>query len=211
MAANVMAVIFVLVGACAGARYCWKTLTHRNEPRLATWLIFFVAAMLSLWSYCVHAHAHAHASFVASIANRFDVVEVCVITIAILISARHDRRRLKFKPVDYFCLGGAALIVVLWVGTGSSLWAYILLQILMCVAYCSTIGHLFKVKINTEPFDVWLASLGIALLALVPPLLVRPIDWLAIAYPVRAALCVLTLLFVMRHYHRRVLSANKPR
>ena len=81
----------------------------------------------------------------------------------------------------------------------------------MCVAYWPTFQHMYRVKVNTEPFDVWLASLGIALLALVPPLLVRPLDGLAIAYPVRAALCVSTLLFVMRHYHRRALSMNVPR
>ena len=60
-------------------------------------------------------------------------------------------------------------------------------------------------KLNTEPFHVWLASFGIAVLALVPPLLVRPCDWLAVVYPGRATLSVLVLLFAMRHYHRKTM------
>ena len=79
MAANTMAIVFALVAAFAGGRYCWKALTHRIAPRLATWLIFLVASALSLASYL--AHAHTHASFAASIANRFDVVEVGAIVV----------------------------------------------------------------------------------------------------------------------------------
>jgi len=151
--------------------------------------------------------ALAVSSFAASIANRFDVIEVGAIVISILISARHDRERLRLGKFDLWCLGAAVLIGILWIRTGSSFWAYVLLQVLMCVGYWPMLQHLLKMKSNTEPFDVWLASFGIAALALVPPLHVRPYDWLAVVYPGRATLSVLILLSAMWYYHRK----TKPR
>jgi uncharacterized membrane protein len=209
IAANVTAIVIVLLVAAASWRYCWKTLAHRIAPRLATWLIFLVASALSLASY--YAHEHAQASFVANIANHVDVIQLVAIVVSVLISAKHERERLRLGEFDLWCLASAALIAFLWVATGSSLATNLLLQVLMCVGYGPTLWHLFKEKRNTEPFDVWCASLGIAMLALLPPLLSRPRDWLAIIYVGRATLSVMVILGVMWYFHRREISLNMPR
>ena len=209
MVAKLIAAAVVLLVASASGRYCWKTLTHRIAPRLATWLIFFVASTLSLASY--YAHARAQASFVANIGNHVDVIELVAIVVSVLISARYERERLRLEPFDMWCLAFAGLIVAFWTVTGSSLAANILLQILICVGYCPTLQHLFKERRNTEPFDVWCASLVIAVLAIVPPFLVRHRDWLAIAYAGRATLSVMIVLGVMWHFHRREVLLNRPR
>jgi hypothetical protein len=207
MAANAIAIVFVAVAIFANGRYCWKTLTHRIAPRLATWLIFFVASGLSLASYL--AHADARTSFAANIGNRTDVVSLLVIIAAILFSARYEPERRRLKRFDWWCLAGAVLIVTLWVATGSSVSANLLLQVLMCVGYFPTLQHLFVEKRNTEPFDVWGVSLGLAALALIPSIIAW--DALAIVYAGRATLSVMVTLAVMWHFHRREVFLNKPR
>jgi ABC-type xylose transport system permease subunit len=204
-------IAFALIAAAAfgSGRYCWNTLTHRITPKLATWLIFLVGSLLSLASY--RAHVHQGTSFVSNIANYIDAVTLVAIVASVLISARHERDRLQLNCFDLWCLASAALIAFLWIVTGASLLANLLLQVLMCVGYFPTLKHLFKEKRNTEPFDSWLASLGIATLALVPPLLALPRDWLGVVYTGRGVTCVVITLFVMRYYHYREDLSVGPR
>ena len=208
-AARVVAVIFVVAATFAGGRYCWKTLTHRIAPRLATWLIFLVASGLSLWSYRVHDHAMA--AIETNIENRVDVVELVAIVLAVIISARHDRERLRLSGFDWGCLVAAVAIVFIWGATGSSFWTNILLQALMCIGYGPTFWHLLRERRNTEPFDMWCVSLGIAALGLVPPLLVEPHDRLAIVYAGRAVVSVTLMLGLMWHCERQQKRVFVPR
>lgn len=205
MAANVIAIIFAVIAVIAGGRYCWKALTHRIAPRFATWLIFLVASGLSLASYMAH-HAGEKISLAANVANRVDVVELVAIIAAILWSSRYEPGRRHLKMFDWWCFVSAAAIVAVWAVTGSSFTANLLLQTLMCVGYFPTIQHLLKEKKNTEPFDVWCANLGIAMLALIPSLITK--DVLGIIYAGRAVLCVAAMIFAMWYFGRRAFSAG---
>ena len=205
---NIVAVVaFVLIAIAifADGRYCWKTLTHRIGPRLATWLIFLVGSSLSLASY--RAHVHVGTSFVSNIANYIDATGLVLIVASVLISARHEPERLRLKRFDWWCLVAAAAIVVLWIATGANVAANLLLQVLMCIGYSPTFKHLYQEKRNTEPFDSWIANLCISTLSLIPPLLSRPCDWLGVVYAGRAVVCVVIILFAMRHYHHRGISS----
>jgi hypothetical protein len=206
MVANAAAVVFVVLGAFIYGRYCWKTLTHRIAPRLATWLIFIVASWLSLASYLFHVHADAKTLFVANIGNRADAVALTVILVSVWFSARDDPKRRRLRKFDWGCLAAAGLIVILWIATRSNLWAFILLQALMCVGYGPTLWHMLKEKRNTEPFDVWWVNLGLAALSLIPPILIK--DSFGIVYAVRAILSVATILSVMGWAHRQNLRRS---
>ena len=98
---NIVAiVVFALISIAifADGRYCWKTLTHRITPRLATWLIFLVGSSLSLASY--RAHVHAGTSFMSNIANYIDVTGLVLIVASVLISARHEPERLRLNRFE---------------------------------------------------------------------------------------------------------------
>ena len=140
-----------------------------------------------------------------------DAVELLAIVAAILFSSRHEPERRHLKRFDWYCLASAFLIVMLWAATGSNVMANLLLQMLMCVGYGPTLWHLLKEKRNTEPLDIWCANLFLALLALAPPLLSRPCDWLAVIYAGRATLCVVVLLAVMVYFHRQKVVSTQPR
>jgi hypothetical protein len=131
------------------------------------------------------------------------------IFLAILFSSRHEPERRRFKRFEVWCFVAAAFIVALWAVTGSSFWAFIFLQALMCVGYGPTLMHLLRGRRVTEPFDVWSVNLLLGFISLVPALLSRYRDWLAIIYAVRATLCVSAILSVMWYFHRK--TRNLPR
>jgi len=203
-----IAIAFAAGAVLVNGRYCWKTLAHRIEPRLASWLIFCVASMIGLVSYRLHEGVRA--SVMTNIMNHSDVLWISAITISILISARHEPERLRLSRFDRWCLALAGSIIVFWVATGSSLSANILSQVLMCVGYGPMFWSFYRTKRNTEPFDVWLATLGGVMIGIIPPLLAQPHDWLAILYACRAIFCVAVTLAMMWHYHRRAVILAKP-
>jgi len=183
------AIVAVILTFAAGAWYCFQIASGAVTPSLATWLIFGVATMISLWSYLKTPRKD---ELIANIGNKLDPIMTLVIIAFILLSPKSDKGLYAF---DYACMAFSVVVLVLWAVSGSALLANILIQLIIVAGYFPTCYKMIHEGKNTESFVMWGANFVIALLFLGSQFRIR--DRLGILYSARGAVSIAIILLIM--------------
>ena len=183
----------LVLGFAADAWYCSQIMLGTISPALATWLIFAVAATVSLVSYLTDNEKEK--PFIANVANRFVVMVVWVVVLFVAFSPKSD---IHLHNFDIGCFVVVAFILVMWAMTHSAVMANLFIQLVMVAGYAPTLFRIFHQHRNTETFVTWGMNFAVAVLFLVPS--IRHRDRLAMVYAGRATVCVATILAVMAYF-----------
>ena len=181
-------IVAMLMGAVS-IWYCYLSVTGKIEPVLSTWLLFFLASSLGLWTY-INA-GKSERSFAVNINNSADVVFTGVI-LACLLYLKADA---GFTPFGVFCIGLAGAVFAYYLLRRNAAVANIAVNSVLTIAYFPTFERLWNANHNTESFGIWLTVWVAQVFALYNPLKAR--DLLAIIYASRAFVLVSSVLVLM--------------
>lgn len=184
-----LAILFVVITGIVNVRYALLAARGDIHPTLATWLLFWVAVVLS---FCTYRNTEQR-SAVDNIANTSDVVTVSIVLFA--LGFRYGWRGFLFGAFDAWCLGASALIFFFWIVSRRHVAANLATQGILVVAYIPTIRNLLVARENPESFLVWGAILVASLIAFW--IAAREKNKLAMLYAVRAAVSVGVVLILM--------------
>ena len=190
----------VLVGIIMVARAFYLIRKRAITPVFSTWLMFAVAASMSLASYLFSKNPN----FMDNILNLIDVVALWTMVFALFVY-NGGIAQLKFKRFEIYCLGGSGLITLFWILSRDSEATNLAVQVLLAIGYFPTIKKLWKASIQTESFFVWGAGFLLSVSSLYLPL--HRGNSLAIIYAVRAASMSGFVLFLMWRIQMRVKKA----
>ncbi|OGY96375.1 MAG: hypothetical protein A2122_01380 [Candidatus Liptonbacteria bacterium GWB1_49_6] len=171
--------------------YSLQILAGPVDPSSATWLIFWIAVMLSFSTY----RRSERKSAVDNIANASDIAGTSIIFGAVFY--RGGVQALHFKAFDAGCLVAAMMIIGFWAVTKNHIMANLLTQVLLVVGYFPTISKLLASKENTESLAAWFIMWAGSALALYPPLAAEEKNWLAAVYAIRALIFTSVLIGIM--------------
>ncbi len=134
-----------------------------THPAIATWTMFEIAIVLSLWSYS----SLGQNGIVSNIVNFADAFLVVAILGAIVITPDPDKY--KMEKMDASCFFALGLVLVFWLARRDALATNLATQAIMTIAYLPTLFKMRRMGKNTEPFLPWvmiwlsgLAGLAIA-------------------------------------------------
>ena len=191
---NLAAIIVVALVFYLGLRYCLKFLRREISPRIATWLIFEIGAVMSLGSYLA---GHDHSLTKAAL-NAADCVQVTIILVVLLIG--RGRPQLDFTRKERLSLRISLVAAMAWLLAKTGRIGFVGFQTVMSVAYLPTLESLWRWKSGTppEPLDKWSINMLITLIGLAVDLSGKR-DYLAMIYPLRALiLCILVVGLILR-------------
>ncbi len=177
----------IVLGTCV--RYCWLTWHGDIHPVLTTWILFWVAVLLSFSTYW---SSEKH-SIIGNIGNAVDVVAVTTNLSCIVLLGRQTRFR--FTPTEIACLAACGIILVVWRLSRQHVVSNLALQVVMTVAYIPTIVQLWGASTNSESIVTWSLIWLAGVLSFIPAIIDR--DRLAIAYATRATIMVTVLIGLM--------------
>lgn len=184
-AALTTAVLMLVVGG----RYSWLTYQGEIQPVLATWLLFYVAIILSFWTYW---SSEKH-SLISNVQNAVDTIAVGMILFSIIFLGKNVR--LGFNGLELGCLIASGAVLVFWKMSKLHEVSNLTLQGIMAIAYLPTLYQLWQAAKNTESFGPWIVGWIASATALVPAIMDR--DKLAIVYAARALIFTSILLGLM--------------
>ncbi len=170
-------------------RYCQLVLNGKIQPVLATWLMFCISVSLSFSTY-VFTEKH---SITGNLGNVVDLFEVWAIFVTVIFYRRKNQR--IFNRLEIKCILASAAIVIFWIFTGQHAVSNLLLQIILVIAYAPLVQTLWLGPRNTEPLDVWTATLMVCAGAMY--LAVCRQDYLGMVYSGRAIILVSIVLFLI--------------
>lgn len=171
--------------------YSLQILAGPADPASATWLIFWIAVMLSFSTY----RKSKQRGMIDNIANTADIVGVSIIFSVVLY--RGGAESLRFYAFDAGCLIAAMVILGFWAITKNHIMANLLTQVLLVVGYFPTISKLVTSEKNPEPLTAWLVAWAGSALAVYPPLAAEKKNWLAAVYAIRALFFISVLIGIM--------------
>jgi hypothetical protein len=186
------ALTVALLQAGLAVWYCYQIYTCAIEPVLATWIVFFVATMLGLWTY-LRSQKNGADGLVTNAANATDVFVVSAILLAILLFGSNVR--LRFTQLDLASLAAAGCIGGYYLLRRDAFTSNIAVNVLMTLGFIPTFARLMAAQRNTESFSFWTFVLCVCAISLYNPIRAR--DLLAIVYPARAFVMVSIVLILM--------------
>ena len=161
------------------------------KPALAMWSFFTIAVAMSLTTYI----SSGEGTYIDNVLNTTDLIYVCAMTIATL---KYGDSSTKFKAFDLLCLGLVLLITAYWFISKQHFITNLAIQLILVIAYFPVFHRLFKTKVNTESFSLWLIMLVVSSLAVI-----NSEGQLAFIYSMRAVISILVLLSVMKFIQLR--------
>lgn len=179
-----MAIMLLVAG-----RYSWLIWKRKVEPVLSTWLLFFIATALSLWTYW----SREQHSLTSNIANLADMFVVTAILLSIICFGKEVS--LGFKNFELWCFASSGIILILWRLSEWHVVSNFMLQGILAVGYVPTFIRLLKAQKNTEAFEIWIGVWLASLIAILPAF--QAGDWVAIVYPARALLSASVMIGLM--------------
>lgn len=174
-----------------GLWYCYLILDHQIEPVLSSWLLFFIASSLGLWTY--FKAKRSDRSAITNMANTSDVFVTGSVLACLALFGRDIR--FGFNSFEWVCFGIAGAILLYHLIRHDGRTANIAVNGLLVLGYLPTIAHLWTADHNTESFALWLVVLIAAMIALYNP--IKEKDFLATLYASRAVVLVGIILALM--------------
>lgn len=149
------------------------------------WGFFTLAVGMSLITYM----KQGTFSLTGNILNTTDLFFTVSVTVSILLFGDSSTR---FNRFDVFCLAIVLMIVAFWVLTQNHLWANLMIQGILVIAYFPVISRMLITRQNNESYLIWSGMLLAAVLALFSTR-----GELAFVYTTRAVVCIVLLMAVM--------------
>ncbi len=171
-----------------GTLYVWSMGSLGVRPVFTTWLLFFVASSLSLWTYW-STERHSVMGNIANVADAF----VCAAILAGVVI--FEKGNLMGSAFDEYCLAASAVILVFWRITKHHALSNLSLQAVMAIAYLPTFFELWHATVNTEFLPMWILSWVSSVFALVPARVKK--DTLGTVYAGRGLVLVSVVIWLI--------------
>ncbi len=186
------AIATVVTMLVEGMIYVWSMKSLGVRPVFTTWLLFFVASSLSLWTYW---STEKH-SVVGNIANVADAFVCAAILTGVII---FEKGNLMGSAFDEYCLIASVVILVFWRVTKHHTLSNLSLQAVMTIAYLPTFFELWHTAVNTEFLPMWILSWVSSIFALVPARVKK--DRLGTVYAGRGLVLVSVVIWLILRIH----------
>ncbi len=186
------AIATVVTMSVEGMIYIWSMRYAGVRPVFITWLLFFTASTLSLWTYW---STEKH-SVMGNIANVADAFVCAAILIGVVV---FEKGNLMGSAFDEYCLAASTVILVFWKMTKRHLLANLSLQMIMAIAYLPTFFELWHATQNTEFLPMWILSWVSSVFALVPARVKK--DTLGTVYAGRGLILVSVVIWLIVRIH----------
>jgi multisubunit Na+/H+ antiporter MnhF subunit len=173
-----MAAIYGLRLACNGD----------TTPSPSTWFLFTVGSLLSLITYrCAGYHPLSNEtvfwlSFLANAATLFGVL-------------RGREEPIRFDGFDRLCFAAVGIILIVILVCRMYAVANVAIQAVMFIGYGPTFKKLAALERKTESLSVWIGNGFSSAIFIYLPL--RSWDLLGAAYPIRALICIVVMIFLL--------------
>lgn len=190
-------IIFIL-SISAALVYSYKIYKRAIQPTLSTWLIFCAATSMSLGSYLFTPNKQIFAAAL----NAADVFTDVLIIFTIIM---FTESRWRLKPFEKYYLFGLIFISLFWFLTRNALYANLLVQVMLALAYFPTIHNILKNKVSHESFLGWGIIELSTLISLIPTFYVwqKHGNFLAFVYSARSFVFIAFLMVLMYMYRPR--------
>jgi hypothetical protein len=174
-----------------GTKYSYLIWKDAIQPVMTTWLLFFVSASLSFWTYW---SSDKH-SVVGNIGNFCDLMVVWTIMFSLVFLSKTVTLGLNW--VEISCLVASGIILIFWRMSKRHVLSNFALQLIMMIAYAPLFYKLWNATINTESTEFWLLGCFASCFSLVPAFADR--DKLAVLYSLRSfSFSATALLLILR-------------
>ena len=173
----------------ADVLYCYFAIKGVTHPTLMTWVMFFIAIVLSFSTYW----SSQNHDLLSNICNAGDLILVLGVIIVIAVFCKNVR--FSINNTEIICLSMSFVVLIFWKITKAHELSNIILQIIMVIAYFPTFYQILKVSEISESPITWGVTWISALLGFITAKLGK--DKLAMIYSGRSLVMISILLFIL--------------
>ena len=188
---NLIPFLYAAVTVFLTLRYSYQIVVGEIDPVLTTWLIFFFATSLGLFTYLKSGREKTAAK---NIGNTVDVFFTASVSLVLIWKQGFE---LKQGTFEISCFVLVALILLFYWVSRKAAAANLAVNALMVLAYTPTFVFLWGAKKNPESFLVW--GVGCIIAALLCLHSIKKREWLPVVYTGRGVvLSIIVMLLMLR-------------